>query len=281
MTSTESLPVRKVMNTAPVVIPASASTGDAARRMMDANSTYVVVVDELDEGIPVGIVTERDFAGLVACGASCAGPVGGIMSAPLASIPERASVGSALDAFKRNGIKHLPVTDGSRLVGMLTLKELLLAESSSVIVETHPVSLYVLHKTSGTLIFEYLFPRQGSKPIQGDLFSGAVSSFGAIFPELLQSNGRLKSIEIEHSAIMVEHGAHTMHVLVQDQESIDARKRLKRFRSRFEEMHATALPRYVTSMPVNVFDGATALVEDLFSSKIHGRGESLPLPGDG
>ncbi|MBN2150642.1 MAG: CBS domain-containing protein [Candidatus Lokiarchaeota archaeon] len=249
---------------APVTIDEDTPIAQAAQQMLKYNSSYIIVVDKV--GKPVGIVTEKDFMIIIAREKAYHGaPVKDVMSKPLVTASHETALDDCGEILKRNGIKHLPITREGKLHGVITIKELLYS-SSSIVVETHPLMLMILSKKNGLLLFEYHFP--GQKRIAADLFSGAMSSFDAMFREVLHSEGEIKYIEIESNAILVEHGTYSIAILVQDLESIDSRKRLKLLEHEFEETHLEHLEHYSPKVTTNVFDDARVIVENLFSAKI-------------
>nr|MDO8086192.1 CBS domain-containing protein [Candidatus Sigynarchaeum springense] len=251
---------------APVTINEDTPIPQAAQQMLKFNSSYIIITDK--DNKPVGIVTEKDFMVIIAREKACHGePIKDVMSKPLVTTTYETSLEECGEILKRNGIKHLPITKEGKLHGVITIKELLYS-SSSIVVETHPIMLMVLCKKNGLVLFEYHFPVPGQKRIAADLFSGAMTSFDAMFHELLQSEGEIKFIEIENHAILVEHGTFSIAILVQDQESIDSRKRLKMFEQSFEETNRMYLENYSPKVTTNVFNGAKMIVENLFSAKI-------------
>ncbi len=249
---------------APVTINEDTPIPQVAQQMLQFNSSYVIIVDK--DFKPVGIVTEKDFMVVIAREKACHDlPIKEVMSKPLVSASDETALDECGEILKRNGIKHLPITKDGKLQGVITIKELLYS-SKDIVVETHPLMLMTLCKQNGLVLFEYHFP--GQQRIAADLFSGAMTSFDAMFREVLHSDGELKFIEIENSAILVENGTYSIVILVQDQESIDSRKRLKMFERMFEENFLEYLQHYTPMVTTNVFDGAKSIVENLFSAKI-------------
>ncbi|HME54028.1 MAG TPA: CBS domain-containing protein [Candidatus Lokiarchaeia archaeon] len=252
---------------APVTIEEGKTVPEAADLMLRYNSSYLLVVN--NDFKPTGIVTEKDFMIIVAKDRACHDmPIEEVASKPLITASLYSTIDECSDILKRNGIKHLPVTDENGVLhGVITWKELYVRDPG-VVVDTHPIALFVISKILGLLLFEYSFSST-KKIISGDLFSGAISSFDSMFKELLNDpEGNLKFVEIEDNAFLFEHGKFTIAILVQDQESIDSRKRLKLFERGFEEKFSTHLENYSQKTPINIFEEATAIVEELFSASI-------------
>ena len=92
--------------------------------MSDGNVGALVVTDG-DK--PVGIVSERDYArkGILRRRFALDTLVADIMSTPLVSISPQDSVTTCMERMVGHEIRHLPVMDGERLVGMLSISDLL------------------------------------------------------------------------------------------------------------------------------------------------------------
>ena len=97
---------------------------DAARMMRDHDISAVVVLD--DEGILVGIVTERDFARRVVAedGRSSALGLSEVMTANPATVAPESSPYDALEMMRKLHVRHLPVVDAGRVVGMISMRDL-------------------------------------------------------------------------------------------------------------------------------------------------------------
>lgn len=253
---------------APITIQEGKTVPEAAEMMLRYNSSYLLVVDA--DFKPTGIVTEKDFMIIVAKNNRACNDIQieEVASKPLITASLYSTIEECSDILKRNGIKHLPITDENGVLhGVITWKELYVRDPG-VVADTHPIALFVISKILGLLLFEYSFSSI-KKIISGDLFSGAITSFDSMFKELLNDpEGNVKYIEIEDNAFLFEHGDFTIAILVQDQESIDSRKRLKLFEKAFEEKFSMQLEHYSQKTPINIFDGATAIVEELFSANI-------------
>lgn len=101
-----------------------ASIRAAAKKMRDKKIGSLVVIKK---GQEVGIVSETDFARkAVAEGLNPdTATVDAIMSAPIISIDINATPESANELMKDKGIRHLAVTDGGRIVGIISVRDLL------------------------------------------------------------------------------------------------------------------------------------------------------------
>ncbi len=112
-----------VMNKRVVTVPPHASVREAARLMREHNIGTLVVVDE---GYPVGIITERDLATrVVAQGLGGDTRVEDVMSTELITVSESTSIENVLATMQRHGFRRLPVLKEGKLVGILTLRDIL------------------------------------------------------------------------------------------------------------------------------------------------------------
>ncbi|HEX9682045.1 MAG TPA: AarF/UbiB family protein [Acidimicrobiales bacterium] len=100
----------------PTVAPGD-TVAEGARRMHAAGTGAVVVIDD---GVPVGVLTERDLVRLVSTAADpMTSTVAEWAASPAITIDVREDVLEAREQMGRHGIRHLPVVDGGRLVGLI------------------------------------------------------------------------------------------------------------------------------------------------------------------
>jgi CBS domain-containing protein len=126
MNSTESsmqkILIGKIMNNSVVSVDSSVSATDAAKMMEDTDVGAVVV---LENGSPIGIVTDRDFAiKITAHSYPIDTPVRRIMSAPLISIDSSSDVWEASDLMSTRNVRKLPVIDDDKVVGIVTSSDI-------------------------------------------------------------------------------------------------------------------------------------------------------------
>lgn len=116
--------IREVMTPNPVSVAVDATARDAAQAMRDSEIGDVIVIDESDEVL--GIVTDRDLAlRVVAEGRSPAETViGDICSQELHSLSPEDSVGDAVKLMTGKSVRRLPVIEGGRPVGIVSLGDL-------------------------------------------------------------------------------------------------------------------------------------------------------------
>ncbi len=114
--------VKDVMKTNIVSAESSSSIKEAAQ-MMEENKVGCIIV--LEDAMPIGILTERDFVNRVAAKEkSVSEPISDIMSSPLTTIDPEETVWEAAELMKSKKIHKLPVKQGNSIVGILTTSDL-------------------------------------------------------------------------------------------------------------------------------------------------------------
>ena len=107
--TSERITVASFMSDRMVTIDSQSSVADAAKEMVDNKISSVVVTKA---GKIVGIATERDIVKAAARDVPLDGvTIGSLMSAPLASIANNASVEELAEAMIKNRVRHLVVKD--------------------------------------------------------------------------------------------------------------------------------------------------------------------------
>jgi CBS domain-containing protein len=119
--------VQDVMTRDPVILPPSASLVDAAKTMREGGIGDVVVGDD-DELI--GIVTDRDI--VIRALAEDRDPhtttLVDITSRELTTVSPDDTIDTAVRLIREHAIRRLPVVSGGRVVGIVTLGDLALAQ---------------------------------------------------------------------------------------------------------------------------------------------------------
>ena len=112
--------IREVMTRNPKALTPNATIMEAACAMRDNDIGDVVV---LDNGRLCGILTDRDIV-VRALAAGCdpnRTSVGEICSRALVTLAPEDSTGQAVRVMREHAIRRLPVEDGGRVVGIVTL----------------------------------------------------------------------------------------------------------------------------------------------------------------
>ncbi|MFG2884176.1 CBS domain-containing protein [Streptomyces sp. NPDC048297] len=116
--------VCEVMTAPPVCVAPRVPLVEVTRRMAECAVGSVLVVEN---GALRGIVTDRDLA-LRGMGGGMApeAPVDAVMSAEVVTVDADDDLQVAYRAFRRTEVRRLPVLDGGRVVGVLTIDDLFL-----------------------------------------------------------------------------------------------------------------------------------------------------------
>jgi CBS domain-containing protein len=122
MSNGKTMTIADVMTKSVISVDASITINEAAKMMEDAKVGAVII---MEDNMPVGIVTDRDFAIKIAAHAyQITTPIKQIMSSPLFSINSDESVRTAADLMHDRGIRKLPVIDGENIVGIITATDI-------------------------------------------------------------------------------------------------------------------------------------------------------------
>ena len=134
---------REAARKAPVTIAPDQTITEAAA-LMDRSAVGALVVTETGDR-PVGIVTDRDLVvrGL-ARRAGADARVDSVMSTDLVTLDADADLRDALTVFEERAIRRLPLMEGDRLAGVLTVDDLMVDLTSDLVRLTRPVMSQVL-----------------------------------------------------------------------------------------------------------------------------------------
>jgi CBS domain-containing protein len=114
--------VSDIMHGEVVTVGEDDSFADAAKVLHEHRISSVIVNG--DAG-PAGIVTERDFVNLVADGRDPAEvKIGERMTRELATVEPKTDIAEAASVMATRGVRHLPVVDKGRLVGIISIRDL-------------------------------------------------------------------------------------------------------------------------------------------------------------
>ena len=123
-------------------IEADASVLDAVRSMVEKNVGSLLVTEG---GEIAGIVTERDYLRRVTLqGRTDAETrVGEIMSSPLVVVTPETSVDECMAVMTDRRIRHLPVVEGERVVGLVSIGDLVKFQSKQQSFEIQYLTNYI------------------------------------------------------------------------------------------------------------------------------------------
>jgi signal-transduction protein with cAMP-binding, CBS, and nucleotidyltransferase domain len=123
-------------------IDAGASVLDAVKQMVEANIGSLLVTKD---GETAGIVTERDYLRRVAH----EGPtdeevaVEEIMSSPLIVVTPETTIDECMALMTDRRIRHVPVVEGSEVVGMVSIGDLVKFKSKKQSFEIQYLTEYI------------------------------------------------------------------------------------------------------------------------------------------
>jgi CBS domain-containing protein len=125
-----------------LTIEADASVLEAVKRMVDANVGSLLVTDG---GDVTGIVTERDYLRRVTLEGRTdrEATVGEIMSAPLIVVTPETTVDECMALMTDRRIRHVPVVDGGRIVGVVSIGDLVKFKSKQQSFEIQYLTDYI------------------------------------------------------------------------------------------------------------------------------------------
>ncbi len=114
--------VSEIMTGAAVIDTPEDTLAHAARRMWEQQTGSLLVMDG-DELI--GIITERDVLKAMATGVEPATtPISEVMSKEVATVAPGTSLREAAKTMADRWIRHLPVVDGGKVVGVVSQRDL-------------------------------------------------------------------------------------------------------------------------------------------------------------
>ena len=120
--------VRQILSTKPQIhaVGPDDTVFDALKVMADFNIGAVLVTEN---GELVGILSERDYArkGILQGHASKDTPVRALMTDRVVSVPASWSVHHCMSLMTERRIRHLPVVDEGRLVGVISIGDVVRA----------------------------------------------------------------------------------------------------------------------------------------------------------
>ena len=115
--------VRHVMSKPLITVDDESSAQDAILLMVKKDIGALVVTEK---GKPVGMVTERDVMKRSCPKASCREvKVRQIMSKPLVTVNGETPIDVAIEIMTNKNIRRLLVTEGEKIVGIVTIKDLM------------------------------------------------------------------------------------------------------------------------------------------------------------
>lgn len=123
--------VNEIMSRNVVTIGPNVTLHDAAKKMMEHDTKFLIVTDK--EHL-MGIVTEWDFVKKIATSEKNILDIklGTIITKKVIVIPPETEVSDAAQIMSQNNIKRLPIVEKNVLIGVVTAMEIMAAEPKLV-----------------------------------------------------------------------------------------------------------------------------------------------------
>jgi CBS domain-containing protein len=116
--------VADLMRPAVTSIERHAHLAAAAYLMKQANDTALVVIDDAKRRVPIAVITDTDIAQAVADKKDVNNVrVSDLVGRVPITVPPDTALRDAADLMVTSHIRHLPVVDGDRLVGMVDISD--------------------------------------------------------------------------------------------------------------------------------------------------------------
>lgn len=127
----ENATIADIMHKNIITVKSTTTAQLCAKKMTKERVGCIIVLDNKE---PVGIITERGFADLVKKGNFDCTEVTAqdFMTKPLITIKSNYSYITALRKFEKEDIKRMPVVDETGVIGLLTLKNLVMHSKKSM-----------------------------------------------------------------------------------------------------------------------------------------------------
>ncbi|MBN1275540.1 CBS domain-containing protein [Candidatus Woesearchaeota archaeon] len=169
--------VADVMTTKPLTAPPQTSIKNCAELMRKHDVSSMLITEEEDL---VGIVTGKDYVYKAAAkGLSVEEPVSRIMSAPTHTVRPGADIFDAVKSMNENGVRHLPVMEGRKMVGYITMTTILKIEPQLFELLTEKIEL------------RGISPQSSLRESLDSELSGQCESCGNYSSKLVESEGRM------------------------------------------------------------------------------------------
>jgi CBS domain-containing protein len=112
----------ELMATEIMSVGPDATVAEAAQRMIDRETGVAVV---LDGGELVGVISERDLLRVVSEGLDRDTPVSERMTRHVQTGSASMGLAEALALMTDGHFRHLPIVDGGRVIGMVSMRDLM------------------------------------------------------------------------------------------------------------------------------------------------------------
>ena len=118
-----------------IAVDSGTRLSDAIRKMVDRNIGALLIVDD---GKTVGMFTERDVLKSWAAGKDFAAtPISDVMTKNIVVAETGDDLEYAMSIMIQKGVRHLPVLEKGKLVSVLSIRDVVKAQVSSLVAEVH------------------------------------------------------------------------------------------------------------------------------------------------
>ena len=133
-------------------IPADARVAEAVATLRERNVGALVVTAATDQGADraagtapaiAGIISERDIVRALHDAEALAQPVSALMSTDLTTCAPRATVDELMRLMTDRRIRHIPVLDGGRLAGIVSIGDVVKSRIDELQTETETLHEYL------------------------------------------------------------------------------------------------------------------------------------------
>lgn len=134
------LNIEQAMSKTVVTFPPTEKVRAVVETMLEKKiGAVVIAVDEK----PVGIFSERDFMKGMVKGVEniLDQPISAVMTGDICTVAMDVGFAQAMDLMDSRNIRHLPVVEGGRLVGILSIKDMLRAQVNFIREKTKKVEV--------------------------------------------------------------------------------------------------------------------------------------------
>jgi CBS domain-containing protein len=139
--------VRDLVFRQPVMVDIATTIHDAAATMSTEGVGSLIVTDG---GRPVGMVTDRDIVLRgVARGVPADGRIDSLMSMGVTTVAADADVSELVHVFGTHAVRRVPVVDGDRVVGMVSLDDMMIQLTTQLGDLTRGLTAQVLFPHAG------------------------------------------------------------------------------------------------------------------------------------
>jgi CBS domain-containing protein len=116
-------PVSRIMNTQIVAVDKGESLFTVVQELAAGQIGAVIVTSP---GAPSGVISERDIVAFIADGADIGAiQAGEAMTSELVAARPEDSIASVGKLMHDAGVRHVPICDGDRLVGLVSMRDVL------------------------------------------------------------------------------------------------------------------------------------------------------------